>query len=55
MHSTARILVRAAALLPVALGVVIVACGALGPFAAGMSTAAATAWLRRRLAGHVFA
>ncbi len=31
------------------------ACGALGPFAAGMSTAAATAWLRCRLAGHVFA
>ena len=39
----------------IALIVVIVACGALGPFAAGMSTAAATAWLRRRLAGHVFA
>ena len=35
--------------------VVIVACGALGPFAAGMSTAAATAWLRLRLAGHAFA
>src|SRR5882757_9441617 len=39
----------------IALIVVIVACGALGPFAAGMSTASATAWLRRRLAGHVFA
>ena len=35
--------------------VVIVACEALGPLAAGMSTAAATEWLRRRLAGHVFA
>ena len=39
----------------IALIVVIVACGALGPFAAGMSTATATAWLRRRLAGHLFA
>ena len=39
----------------IALIVVIVACGALGPFAAGMSTAAGTGWLRCRLAGHVFA
>jgi ATP-binding cassette subfamily B protein len=39
----------------IALILVIVACGALGPFAAGMSTAAGTAWLRGRLAGHVFA
>ena len=39
----------------VALILVIVACGALGPFAAGMSAAATTEWLRCRLAGHVFA
>ena len=35
--------------------VVIVSCGALGQFAAGMSTAAATEWLRHRLAGRIFA
>lgn len=33
----------------------IVVCAALGQLATGMSTAAATEWLRRRLAGHVFA
>jgi ATP-binding cassette, subfamily B, bacterial len=38
----------------IALIFVIVACGALGPFAAGMSAAATTEWLRCRLAGHVF-
>jgi len=38
-----------------ALIVVIVGCGALGQFAAGMSTAAATEWLRHRLAGRIFA
>src|SRR5437899_1462687 len=38
-----------------ALIVVIVSCGALGQFAAGMSTAAATEWLRHRLAGRIFA
>ena len=39
----------------IALIFVIVACGALSQLAANMSTAAATAWLRHRLAGHVFA
>jgi ATP-binding cassette, subfamily B, bacterial len=39
----------------IALMVVIVACAALGQLATGMSTAAATAWLRCTLAGHVFA
>ena len=39
----------------IALIVVIVSCGALGQFAAGMSTAAATEWLRHRLAGRIFA
>jgi ATP-binding cassette subfamily B protein len=38
-----------------ALIVLIVSCGALGQLAAGMSTAAATEWLRCRLAGHIFA
>jgi ATP-binding cassette subfamily B protein len=38
-----------------ALIVVIVSCGALGQFAAGMSTAAATEWLRHRLAGRILA
>jgi ATP-binding cassette, subfamily B, bacterial len=32
-----------------------VSCAALVQFATGLSTAAATAWLRRALAGHVFA
>ena len=36
-----------------ALIILIVACGALGQFATGMSTAAATEWLRHRLAGHI--
>src|SRR5258708_9995891 len=39
----------------IALIVVIVACDALGQLATGMSTAAATEWLRRKLASHVFA
>jgi ATP-binding cassette subfamily B protein len=34
---------------------VIVTCSAVGQLATGMSTAAATEWLRRRLTGHVFA
>jgi ATP-binding cassette subfamily B protein len=38
----------------VALIAIIVACSALGQFAIGMSTAAATAWLRHRLAAHIF-
>lgn len=33
----------------------IVACAAVGQLATGMSTAAATGWLRRRLTGHMFA
>ena len=39
----------------VALIFVIVVCGALGQYATGMSTAAATAWLRHALTSHVFA
>ncbi len=39
----------------VALIFVIVVCGALSQYATGMSTAAATAWLRHRLTSHVFA
>lgn len=39
----------------IALMVAIVACAALVQLATGMSTAGATAWLRRVLAGHIFA
>jgi ATP-binding cassette, subfamily B, bacterial RamA/AmfB len=39
----------------IALIVVIVACDALGQLATGMSTAAATQWLRRKLSSQVFA
>ena len=34
---------------------VVVICDAAGEFATGMSTAAATEWLRHKLAGHLFA